>query len=438
MNRTYPTRSFLRLAALAVCIALMLGLFCGCGGESDPSTGTTGAAPATTEAATTEKPQTTNATADSETEPVDLGEIVNRDVYTDDEITADDPRLDKVVAVCGETEMNNRLFQIYYCMQYHNFLNEYGMYAFYFGLDTSKPLSAQPSVQEGMTWEQLFAESALEQFRQFGAVTEKAKSEGFTLTGELAQELEEAIAGIADDAKEKGYESVDAYIQESFGRTVTTADFEAFLRGYYYAMGYEDQMYNSYTCTDEDLMEVFMELREENEQYKTVSMDKTNVNVRHILIQPEDTDKDNSVSEAEKAAAKAKAEALLETWKQDPTEENFAALAEQNTSDPGSKDNGGLYEDVYPGQMVAAFNDWCFDSSRKTGDTDVVETDYGYHIMYFVSNTNHYQWKILAQKEYASKRMVTALQEITEAYPTQVDYASLVLAPLSLPTSSEE
>ena len=34
--------------------------------------------------------------------------------------------------------------------------------------------------------------------------------------------------------------------------------------------------------------------------------------------------------------------------------------------------------------MVTAFNDWCFDASRKPGDTGVVETDYGYHVMYFV------------------------------------------------------
>ena len=37
--------------------------------------------------------------------------------------------------------------------------------------------------------------------------------------------------------------------------------------------------------------------------------------------------------------------------------------------------------------MVPTFNDWCFDSSRKTGDTGVVESDYGAHVMYFVGNT---------------------------------------------------
>ncbi len=33
--------------------------------------------------------------------------------------------------------------------------------------------------------------------------------------------------------------------------------------------------------------------------------------------------------------------------------------------------------------MVQAFNDWCFDGSRKPGDTGIVETNYGYHVMYF-------------------------------------------------------
>ena len=36
--------------------------------------------------------------------------------------------------------------------------------------------------------------------------------------------------------------------------------------------------------------------------------------------------------------------------------------------------------------MVTAFNDWCFDESRQPGDHAIVETEYGYHIMYFVEN----------------------------------------------------
>ena len=36
--------------------------------------------------------------------------------------------------------------------------------------------------------------------------------------------------------------------------------------------------------------------------------------------------------------------------------------------------------------MVDTFNDWIFDPARQPGDTGIVETTYGYHIMYFVGD----------------------------------------------------
>ena len=119
------------------------------------------------------------------------------------------------------------------------------------------------------------------------------------------------------------------------------------------------------------------------------------VNVRHILVQPthgddeaDDAHADGEAYSAEElAAAKKSAEDILAQWKANATEDNFAALANEHSAD-GNGTTGGLYENVYPGQMVAAFNDWCFDSSRKPGDTGIVETTYGFHVMYFVGNTD--------------------------------------------------
>ena len=119
------------------------------------------------------------------------------------------------------------------------------------------------------------------------------------------------------------------------------------------------------------------------EEYNTVD-------VRHILIQPESgtlsTDDEGYDAEQEelKAAARTKAEEILAEWKAgDATEDSFAKLAMEDSAD-GSKYTGGLYARITKGQMVEAFNDWCFDSSRKSGDTDVVDTTYGSHVMYFV------------------------------------------------------
>ncbi|MBQ4551123.1 MAG: peptidylprolyl isomerase [Oscillospiraceae bacterium] len=118
------------------------------------------------------------------------------------------------------------------------------------------------------------------------------------------------------------------------------------------------------------------------------------VNVRHILFSYEggttdETTGTTTYSDEEKAKAKAAADEILAAFEAgEKTEEAFAALATEKTTDPGSKENGGLYENVYPGQMVTAFNDWCFDAARKTGDTAIVETEYGCHVMYFVGNSD--------------------------------------------------
>lgn len=65
------------------------------------------------------------------------------------------------------------------------------------------------------------------------------------------------------------------------------------------------------------------------------------------------------------------------------TAEAFGTLAEKYTEDTGSAANGGQYLNVRKGQMVEAFEDWCFDEARTVGETGIVETDYGYHLMYF-------------------------------------------------------
>ena len=124
------------------------------------------------------------------------------------------------------------------------------------------------------------------------------------------------------------------------------------------------------------------------------------VNVRHILISYDTSSSETSSgtssgtsapTDAQKAAAKSTAEEIYSQWKKgDKTEDSFAKLAEEKSGDSGSSTNGGLYQDIYPGEMTGAFNDWCFDSSRKPGDTGIVETDYGYHIMYFRSKGEVY------------------------------------------------
>ena len=121
--------------------------------------------------------------------------------------------------------------------------------------------------------------------------------------------------------------------------------------------------------------------------YKT-SM--TEVDVRHILIFPDGATSSNVTSkewpDSAWAFAENKAKEILAEWeKGEKTEASFGALANKYSQDQNGKvTNGGLYSDVYVGQMVKNFEDWCFDPARQPGDTGIVKTEYGYHVMYYV------------------------------------------------------
>jgi parvulin-like peptidyl-prolyl isomerase len=106
---------------------------------------------------------------------------------------------------------------------------------------------------------------------------------------------------------------------------------------------------------------------------KAYGEDKT-ASVRHILLLTQ------GKNEQEKAEIRKKMEDILAKAK---AGEDFAALAKQFSEDPGSKDNGGLYQDFARGAMLKPFEDAAF--SVPLGQiSGIVETTYGYHILQIV------------------------------------------------------
>ena len=159
--------------------------------------------------------------------------------------------------------------------------------------------------------------------------------------------------------------------------------------------------------------------------------DYNTVDVRHILFKVDTSSLDSKADDYEakledlKAGKKQEAENALQAWKDgDATEESFAALANKLSEDPGSNTNGGLYKQVYKGQMVSEFNDWCFDESRKAGDTGIVANDaaggsyIGYHVMYFVGYDQPY-WEIQVSADLVNDAVDTFYEEKTEGYTAE-------------------
>ncbi|MDD6490136.1 MAG: peptidylprolyl isomerase [Clostridia bacterium] len=150
--------------------------------------------------------------------------------------------------------------------------------------------------------------------------------------------------------------------------------------------------------------------------------------VRHILLSADTYGSDD--------AAKAKADEVYNEWKKgDATEDSFGELANKYSSDGGSNSKGGLYTNVTEGQMVTEFNDWCFDKSRKPGDTDIVKTQFGYHIMYFVGDSGT-AWKVAVDGALRSKDFNDKYNTLKEDY--KVEYDDDYLKTMEVKTTSEE
>lgn len=133
------------------------------------------------------------------------------------------------------------------------------------------------------------------------------------------------------------------------------------------------------------------------------------VNIRHILLNEE-----------------AEAEELLKTWeKNKSTEAIFADLANKQSLDTGSAINGGAYRRVRQGQLVKPLDAWCFAPERQPGDTTVITTEAGVHVLYFSG------WESIARVEaeadFLAEQEMAILAEITELCPMEVNYSAITL-----------
>ena len=153
----------------------------------------------------------------------------------------------------------------------------------------------------------------------------------------------------------------------------------------------------------------------------------SSVSVRHILVSPI-TDS-SSKTQAVDATAEQWATALETANKivseynsGDKTEDSFAALVSANSADTGSSSNGGLYENIVPGKMVDTFETWSLDPSRKAGDVGIVQTQYGYHIMYFVGTSGTPIWEENAKSALSSDDSTSAADKLEKSYTAKMNW----------------
>ena len=363
------------------------------------------------------------------------------DVHYKDDYIAEGVKLEKamddVVATMGDRTLTNGELQVYYWMQVYNFLEYYGSSV---QIDITKPLAEQ-EMAEGTSWEQYFIGLSLATWNRYQALCMEAEKAGYTLPEDIQAVLNDTEKTLTASAKEYGYETAEEMIQADMGPGCSMEDYLKYMNDYYLGVYYFNGIFEQMNPTQEEISAFFDEHAADFEtQYGVTKTSGKLVDVRHILLSPEGAEKGENgypvATEEQWEACRLEAQALLDGWKAgEATEEAFAALAAECSEDTGSSSNGGLYSAVPTGYMVKAFDAWIFDESRQPGDTGLVKTEFGYHIMYYVGGEEG--WILYGRDALISELCGQQLDEMTKNNPIEVDYKSIVLGQADISASME-
>lgn len=342
--------------------------------------------------------------------------------YSDEEVKANH---DTVVATMADTKLTSGQFQVYYWNAVYDFLSEYGSYASYLGIDVTKPLEQQVCnmFESPITWQQCFVKQGLSSWQAYQSLSIVAKAAGFEMPDTYKKNLEDLPTKLEEVAKEGKFDSVQAMLTSDYGPGVTYEDYYAYMELYYYANSYYEHLHDTAEVTDDQLQAYFDAQKDAiKENYGLEAMSGTLVSVRHILITPGEG---STYTDEQWEACRVKAQGIYDGWINGGMgEEAFIQLCKENSKD-GNAADGGIYNDVYPGQMVKEYNDWCFDASRQPGDHGLVKTQFGYHIMFFVKSYEGVYPPIIsgARADYMSKYLAD-VQKNTEF---DIKYESITL-----------
>ena len=358
-------------------------------------------------------------------------DIFFKDSYTVDDTTAEE-KGDAVVATLGDQKLTNAQLQAFYWPGVYEQLNYYGYYLSMMGFDFAAPLDTQVyDLTTGKTYQQMFLEYALETWQGYAALTQLAQEAGFTLSDEQQAYLDSLEEELLKAAAEKGYTDVETFIDKEL---FPGCSMEAYYDHEFVALtglAYYDTLYQAMMPTQDEI-EAYYQANEDDLVYQGLGKDSGNYcDVRHILIKPEGgTEGENGTktySDAEWEACREKAQQLLDEYLQgNATEEAFSELAKTKSEDPGSAAAGGLYTQLTKDtNFVEEFKAWYLDESRKPGDTGLVKSVHGYHIMYFSGSEAIWQYETKAAV--LSEKTNQLLEDAKKAYPMEVNYKKIVL-----------
>lgn len=433
-----------RLTGLLLAIVLIL---CGCGEKKavNPLLDAEGVPDAVTE-------ETVSATVPADGNPDD---VTCKGSYTAE---ADK---DAIVAVSGMAELTNEQLSVWYWAEVAQYRQENHQITPDFDL----PLDTQPcGIDDSCnSWQQYFLKRALQSWHNAQALVQHSAEVPLTteaafqpnlkntetyMTGMPATEvlygyrshyrpnsmhqayLDEIPQLLAGLAEKNGYAATKNMTREAFAAPEDAV--EAFAYSFNRAYMYFTHLSHYIEPSQEELDAFYAE---HVSAYPAGGM---LVDFRQILLIPKgDEESGWSVTVAEDgtvtcpeeawAACEAQAQQVLDHWqkKNRGTEATFGETAHNQSEDTGMGENGGLYRGIRKGQLTSVLDTWCFDPAREIGDTAIVRSAYGVHILYFSGRRESARAE--AEADYCRMKQEAILAEAKEMFPMEVTYSKISL-----------
>lgn len=359
---------------------------------------------------------------------------------------------DAVVAQIGDIRLTNRELQVWYWAEAAQYRQENHQTA----PDFSLPLDTQPcGIDEAAeTWQEYFLWEALNSWHTAQALL--LQSQEIPMPTEEAYKPfanlhEEYMTGMPATEYLYGYHE---YYRDNTMHRQYLAELPEKLAALAAEKGYTDtaQMARAAFGTGEEALNSYARLYNQSYMYFTAMsyyltetqqlpaeaevMPGDSVDIRHILLIPEGTEEepvtvgaDGKVTCTEEAwsACEAKAQQLLKECvnAMRKPEHLFAEKAVAYSKDTGTALDGGAYHGIRRGVLMEELDTWCFQADRSVGDTAVIRSDYGVHILYFSGSlTAQQEADLLAGKV---QQLTAFLEEARQAHPMEADYSKAVL-----------
>ena len=358
------------------------------------------------------------------------------DVHKKDSYTVSEKaalrKSDKVIATVGDQELTNGTLQIFYWDGVTQFLDYYGSYLGMLGFTSDSYFDTHIyDSTTNTTLEQMFLSNALETWRRYATLVQMAEDEDFTPTPAQQEDLDNLSQAMLEEAKRNGHDSVETYVKMSISGSATVENFYDYNKVNYLGLAYYDTIFDTMIPSTDDLEKYYTDHQADLEGTGKSKEDGDYYYVRHILIAPKGGTKGDdgttTYSDAEWEACRAEAQKILDSYlKGEKTEAAFGELAKEKSEDPVSKDAGGLYSKLTKStNFVTEFKDWYMDESRKSGDTDLVKSAHGYHIMYFCDSKPIWEEEVTTL--FVFEKTNKMLEDAKLEWPMEVDYKKIAL-----------